>query len=187
MVLLSLLNGSLHKVISVCLKGLTPSVILRVFKSSRMLTRVRKVFIDPDNILRDALCLYKSSNFDIAKPIEVELIGSEAIDLGGPRRQFFNTLLEGLAKNECLRLFDGDLEEGWLLPATNHDALICGHFRMLGRIILHSILLEGPGFPLFPPPLYYYLVNGTIESAMPHMDIKYLPLRQKTVVEQVRW
>ena len=97
------------------------------------------------------------------------------------------SVLEGLAKNECLRLFDGDLEEGWLLPATNHDALICGHFRMLGRIILHSILLEGPGFPFFPPPVYYYLVNGTIESAMPHMDIKYLPLRQKTVVEQVIW
>ena len=80
MVLLSLLNGSLHKVISsVCLKGLTPSVILHVFKSSRELTRVRKVFIDPDNILRDALCLYMSPNFDISKPIEVDLIGLEAI------------------------------------------------------------------------------------------------------------
>ena len=182
--LLSLLNGSLHKGISVCLKGLkglTPSVILHVFKLSRMLTRMRKVFINPDNILWDTLCLYKSSNFDIAKPIVVELIGSEAIDLGGPRRQFFNTVLKGLAKNECLRLFDGDLQEGWLLPATNHNALICGHFHMFGRIILHSILLEGPGFPFFPPPVYYYLVNGTIESAMPHMDMMYLPLRQKTV------
>lgn len=59
-VLLSLLNGSMNKVISICLKGLTTSMILRVFKSSRMQTRVNKVFINPNNILRDALCLHKS-------------------------------------------------------------------------------------------------------------------------------
>ena len=168
------------------IRGLTTSVILHVFKSVRMLAKMKKVFVNPNNILRDALCLYKSSSFDIAKPIEVELIGSKAIDLGGPRRQFFTTVLEGLANNQCLHLFDGDLDEGWLLPATNHDALLCGHFRMLSRIILHSIQ-QGPGFPFFPPPVYYYLVYSTMESAMPHMDIKYLPMRQKTAVEQVRW
>ena len=36
--------------------------------------------------LHDALCMYKSTTFDIGRPIEVELIISEAVDLGGPRR-----------------------------------------------------------------------------------------------------
>ena len=70
---------------------------------------------------------------------------------------FFNIVIEGLAKNEILRLFEGDLESGHLLPAVNHDAIICGHFKLAGRIILHSILMEGPGFPFFPTshlPLY---------------------------------
>ena len=184
--LLNLLHGNVHKVISVCLKGLNTSTIIRVFKSARMLTRIKKVFVNPDSILRDALCLYKSSSFNIAKPIEVEIIGSEAVDLGGPRRQFFNTVLEGLARNEHLRLFDGDMDNGWLLPAVNHDAIICGHFKMLGRIIIHSLLLDGPGFPFFPPPIYYYLVHGTIDSAMPYLDIRFLPARQKAIVDQVR-
>jgi hypothetical protein len=124
-----------------------------VFKSART---VKKVYVHSDSMLRDALCVYKSSTLNVAKPIEVEIIGSEAVDLGGPRRQIFNTLFEGLARNECLRLFDGDVDEGWLLPSINHDAIICGHFKMLGKMILHSILLESPGFPYFPPPAYYY-------------------------------
>ena len=103
-ILLLSLHGNIHKVISVCLKGLNTSTIIRVFKSARILTRVKKVFVNPDSILRDALCLYKSSSFNIAKPIEVEIIGSEPEDLGGPRRQIFNTVLEGLARNEHLRL-----------------------------------------------------------------------------------
>ena len=57
---------------------------------------------------------------------------------------------------------------------------------MLGKIILHSILLEGPGFPFFPPPIYYYLVRGTIESVIPYLDIKFLPARQRAIVDQVR-
>ena len=71
-------------------------------------------------------------------------MGSEAIDLGGPRRQFFNIVFEGLAKNEVLRLFQGDLDKGHLLPTINHDAIICGQFKLAGRMILHSILNEGP-------------------------------------------
>ena len=41
--LLSLLRGNMHKVISVCLKGLNTSIIIQVFKSARMLTMVKKV------------------------------------------------------------------------------------------------------------------------------------------------
>jgi hypothetical protein len=71
-------------------------------------------------------------------------------------------MLEALAKNEVLYLFEGDYTNGWLLPAINHDAILSGQFKMLGRIILHSVLMDGPGFPLFPLPLYKYLV-GTVE------------------------
>ena len=76
---------------------------------------------------------------------------------------------EVLAKNDFLHLFEGDYDSGsgYLLPAVDHDAVIGGHFKMLRHIILHSILLDGPGLPLFPLPLYYYTVHGTNESALP--------------------
>ena len=115
--------------------------------------------------------MYKSSTFDVGRPIAVEILGSEALDIGGPRRQFFNIVIEGLAKNEVLRLFQGDLDKGHLLPTINHDAVICGHFKLAGRMILL--------------PIYHYMVNGSIESALPFMDIMYLPPRAKVIVDQV--
>ena len=58
--------------------------LLRAFKHVKMGTRVKRVAVDVGHILRDALSLYKSSAFDVGRPIEVELLGSEALDLGGP-------------------------------------------------------------------------------------------------------
>ena len=185
--LLTLLNGNVHKVISVCLEGLTVKKILRVFKSARMFTRVKKVVVRENALIQDALTLYKSPTFSVGKPIEVEFVGSQVIDLGGLRRQFFCQLLEGLANNKYLHLFEGDYDSGYLLPAVNHDAVIGGHFKMLGQIILHSILLDGSGLPLFPLPLYYYITYGNIESALPYMDVTYLPPRVRVITNQVRY
>ena len=123
--------------------------------------------------MRDAL---SSSAFDVGRPVEVELLGSEALDLGGPRRQFFNIVIEGLAKNEVLRLFQGD---GHLLPAINHDEIICGHFKMAGRMILHSMR----DLHFLYSRLQY--ITTTIECALPYMDIKYLPPSARVVVDQV--
>lgn len=101
-------------------------------------------------------------------------------------RNFFGHLLEGLARNDVLRLFEGDYEAGFLLPSVNQDAVIGGQYMMIGKIILHSILLEGLPLPLFPLPLYHYLVDGSIESALPYLDVAYLPPRVRVIVDQVR-
>ena len=100
-------------------------------------------------------------------------------DHGG---NFFNVLIDGFKENRTLLLFEG---EDYLLPCINHNAIIAGHYRMVGRMILHSILNEGPAFPFFPPQVYYYLVTGTIESALPHMDISHLPTRIRVLVDEV--
>ena len=89
MFLLSLFNGNIQKVITLCLEGFTTSTLLRVFKHSKMGTRVKRLAVDVNQVLHDALSFYKSSTFDVGRPMEVELVGSEALDLGGPRRHFF--------------------------------------------------------------------------------------------------
>ena len=172
----------MEQVVSVCL-DMNTKALLRVLKFARMKARVKRVIVNADTILRDALGLYKNNtSFDIDGPLEVEFVGSEVVDLGGPRRQFFNVLIDGIKENCTLLLFEG---EDYLLPCINHDTIIAGHYRMVGRMILHSILNEGPGFPFFPPPVYYYLVTGTIESALPHMDISHLPTRIRVLVDEV--
>ena len=86
-------------------------------------------------------------------------------------------------KNKVLQLFEGDYDSGYLVPAVNHEAILCGHFKTLGRIIVYSILLEGLGFPLFPLP---YIVEGTVESALAYMDIRYLPPTVCVIIDKVR-
>lgn len=142
------MGGKIERVVSVCL-DVNAKSLLRVFKFAQMKTRVKRVAVNTDRVFLDALALYKTSALDVGRPIEVELIGSEAVDLGGPRRQFFNILIEGLKQNQLLRLFEGDVNQGNLLPTVNQDAIIAGHFKVAGRIILHSILNEGPAFPSF--------------------------------------
>ena len=58
--LLCILNGNVQKVITLCLEGLTTAKLLRVFKHVKMSTRIRKVAVDVDHILHDALNLQNS-------------------------------------------------------------------------------------------------------------------------------
>ena len=170
----------MHGVIDSTNNFMCVSILQNGYKSKE------NVSVCEDCMLQDALCLYKSLSFSVAKPTEIEMIGSQVIDLGGPRKQFFGRFMEGFAKNEVLQLFEGDYDRGYLLPSVNHDAILCTHFKILGCIIVHSVLLEEPGFPLFPLPIYKYIVEGTVEATIPHMDVCYLPPRVRNIVNQVR-
>ena len=37
---------------------------------------------------------------------------------------------------------------------------------MLGQVITHSLLSEGPGFPFFAPFVYRYIASGSAELAV---------------------
>lgn len=55
MCFLNLLDGNVHKVISVCLEGLTVQTILRVFKSVKTTTKMKKIAVHKDSLVQDAL------------------------------------------------------------------------------------------------------------------------------------
>ena len=38
-------------------------------------------------------------------------------------------------------------------------------------IVVHSLLHEGPGFPYFAPFVYWYLVTGCVQRALPYVSI----------------
>ena len=42
---------------------------------------------------------------------------------------------------------------------------------MIGKIIVHSIVQGGPGFPFFSPAVFYYLATGSVEEAIQHLSI----------------
>ena len=57
----------------------------------------KRVSINPDNILQNALALYKVQSFDCTVPLQVEFEGEPAVDLGGVRSQFFSSLIKEMA------------------------------------------------------------------------------------------
>ena len=84
-----------------------------------------------------------------------------------------------------LRLFEGDIETSSLLPAYNHNAIVNGYFRLLGKIIVHSVMQEGPAFPCLPEAIYHYIITENIDDAMVHMSLENLPVHAAVLVEQV--
>ncbi len=84
-------------------------------------------------------------------------------------------LVREMATSSALRLFEGDIETGPLLPVYSHNAVIHGYFRLFGKVIAHSVLQEGPAFPCLPEAMYQYLVEGEVDKAVPFLTVKDLP------------
>ena len=57
--------------------------------------------------------------------------------------------------------------------------------KILGRIIAHSLLQEGPGFRYLAPYVYWYIVTGCEETALSYVTLLDLSRSVAEVVEQV--
>ena len=58
-------------------------------------------------------------------------------------------------------------------------------FKILGTIIVHSLLQEGPGFPYLAPYVYWYLATGSEETAPSYVSPQDLTVNVTEVVEKV--
>ena len=70
-----------------------------------------------------------------------------AVDTGGLRRQFFTDVLHHFSHKDMKAMFVGPQER--LRP--NYSSQVEPFMKILGTIIVHSLLQEGPGFPYFSP------------------------------------
>ena len=146
--ILSFVHSDVDQACSLLLCDLDSKTLLRVFRAAQMSCRCRHVTIDPNRVLVDGLTkLYKKENFNVSVPVEINFENQPAIDLGGVRRQFFSTFIKELATSSELNLFQGSYEEGKMLPCINHEAILNGNFKLFGKVVVHSLMMEGPGFP----------------------------------------
>lgn len=47
-----------------------------------------------------------------------------------------------------------------------------GVMKLVGTIIVHSVLRGGPGFPIFTPGVYNYLTKGKLNEVLEAITIK---------------
>ncbi|KAJ7384022.1 hypothetical protein OS493_024034 [Desmophyllum pertusum] len=112
-----------------------------------------KLKVDQEDLLNDAMTFYKDPDFDPRKRLRVIFNNQPAADTGGVTRQFFTQLL-GMISDEFFQGVE------YKQPIYNSNMVACGIIKLCGKIIVHSILLGGPGLPIFSPGVYDYLVTG---------------------------
>ena len=138
---------------------------------------------DEADIIEEALLYYKHPLFDPTTPIRISFKFQPAVDTGGVTRKFFTDVLHKFACHGDFQMFVGPKER--LRPAYSPQVLPI--MKILGTIIAHSLLHEGPGFPHFAPFVYWYLATGCIQRALPYVSINDdLSENTATVVKKVR-
>ena len=133
----------------------------------------KKLEVDEDDLIEDAVAYYKSIQFDASCPLRITFRGQPAIDSGGVLRQFYSDLFEGLVQGKLLLLFEG--EEAHKVPSYQPQAVMSGMFEMVGKMIAHSLVQGGPGFPCLALPCFYYLVTGDVMCAFAYCDVWDIP------------
>ncbi|XP_073675865.1 uncharacterized protein [Garra rufa] len=103
-----------------------------------------------NKVLQSAKDYVSNSNFPWTKIPLVTFIGEEAIDCGGPRREFFRILM--MEVQSSLGIFEG--QPGHLFFTYDQMALEERKYELAGKLIAWSVAHGGPGFKSLDPCLY---------------------------------
>ena len=124
-----------------------------------------KLKVDPEDQVMDVYSYYKSADFNALVPISVFVKGQPAVDAGGVLRQVFGEVFVSLCNNEGIKhIFTG--EPYRKVPVFSNELVVNGFFEILGKMISHSLVLGGPGFPYLSPSIYWYLATGDLQTAL---------------------
>ena len=165
---------------NVLLQG-TATGLLQLLRRKQFNQRGAKIVIDDEDILEEALLHYKHPSFDPTIPIRVSYKGQPAVDTGGVTRQFFTDVLSSFARQDSFQLFMGHSSR--LRPAYSPQILPL--MKILGTIIGHSLILEGPGFTFLAPFVFWYVATGSEQIALPYVSVHDLSPAAADVVTQV--
>ena len=144
----------------------TVNDILKSVRSSmKSHALAEKVKVDREDLLMDILHYYKSPDFDPTLPIKLQVRGEPAVDTGGVLRQVFTEFFLDVSHGTTnFRLFTGP--ECRLSPVYSSEHILTGIFEILGKVIAHSIIQGGPGFPYLAPGIFWYVATGDLGEAM---------------------
>ena len=139
-----------------------------------------------DTLFRDIIAIYKRANDNLMRRPDVTFEGEEGVDAGGPTLEFFWLALQQMKKGDGhnINLFEGDC--GHFLPIHCTSYLDSGLFYVFGKVLAHSILHGGCGFPSLSPAMARFIVEGEPDSASSLVSVDDIPdLEYKDIIEKV--
>lgn len=131
------------------------------------------------NIIGQVVQKYKNPSFDIRSPLMVQFRSSGTlelgIDAGGPTTEYFFNLMNELVRGNLngIQLFEG--EQGHLVPRFDYDIISGNIMKLVGRMILHSVLNQCRGLSGLSPAIVDYIITGQQDSVLENLDIYDLP------------
>lgn len=114
-----------------------------------------------------AIAYFKGPEYNARRPLAIQ--AGLAIDAGGPLRQFLQDVFDVAMSGDCLKLFDGNPHR--VVPVNSSMTMMSGALEIVGKMIVHSIIQGGPSFPCLSPAIYWFIVTGSLDSAMQHATI----------------
>ena len=129
-------------------------------------------------LLKDAVRQFSKASFDVNKLLRVVFICEQAVDKGGPRREFFHLLL-----NEIFNL--SGLFTGYpsnVIPLHNVEAVENRKFYVIGKMLATTLVQGGEAPSCFSKAIADYIVYDQVRSPV---DINDIPDRmiQKSLME----
>lgn len=126
-----------------------------------ILTELRKQMQHPPQKLNND----KDPDFDPRKRIRVCSKDQVAPDTGCVLRQFYNDVFVVLSQNgDHLKLFEGEAKRQ--IPLFRSEQVVCGIFEIVSKMIAHSLVQGGPGFPYLATVMYSYISTGDLQAAL---------------------
>ena len=139
------------------LTGPTLDSILTLCKAASSSWSISKLHVDTNDLWEDILAHYKcATTFNFR--LRIILDNQPAIDTGGVRRQVFQLFFDHLMENRYDHIFQGG--ENHLNPFYSFKVRGSNLFRVIGRVIGHSIYYDGIGFPHLSLMSYWYVAAG---------------------------
>lgn len=146
------------------------------------LNNVNRVTVRRKHIWRDAIRALSQPTFDPCRRVQVTFVGEEAVDGGGPSREFFALALQELAEDGSI--FQGSQHNRFFLH--NVQALASRKYFYAGILVAVSLANGGPGLPCLAEAVYTYLCYGLHYKYAP--DLGLIPdINIQEKLEQVRF
>ncbi|RVE73096.1 hypothetical protein OJAV_G00046220 [Oryzias javanicus] len=128
-----------------------------------------KFNINRNTVLDGAIRGFKRGTYDPCNTMSVRFsddmgVHEEAVDLGGPRREFLRLLIEALPQSQ---MFEG--QDGRMNLALDSAALREDRYFIAGRAIAVSLVHGGPPAGFLSPTLFASLVHGP-ECSKPTLE-----------------
>jgi len=132
--------------------------------------QAEKIKVDREDLVLDLFHYYKDSDFNPELQIKIQFRGEPAIDTGGVLRQAYEDAFLALAKGDAgLKMFQGPFE--CLVPIYRSDNVLNGVFEVLGKMVAHSMIQGGPGFPYLSPVIYWYIATGDLQQGIARASV----------------